>query len=377
MNILVISNCDLDCTQGSGYVISGYASGFRSLGHHVNAFQPEDYILFPGVFKFKRLRMFIGYTLFSLRMAFKLRSKLDIIELWGSMSWLACLILAAIPNRKYCVINRSNGLEPHLRSVMSKQYKDSFLRVILSKFESFCDEIGYRAADVLTVVSFYDFDYANRRQYNSNLVLLENPLPDSWLRQSIRPRSDNLTAGFVGSWVDRKGKNQLLQIINKLDDSNSQTRWIIVGVGSEGNHDIIANTTLDKIQVFQHVTREELYNLYQKMDVLLCLSVYESFGMVCSEAMSCGCIVLSTPVGFVTNLRPNIDYIPVCLNDTDSIARIIIDIEKNRNNYGFIAKYSYERSQLLEWKPTINKLLSIYQQAISNKLKVIKNFQKL
>ena len=81
MNILIVSNCLLDSNQGSGYVIYVFAEGMKRRGHSVNAFGPDDFILFPKFKAAKRLRLFSGYTLKAIREAWKPKVKYDIIEL--------------------------------------------------------------------------------------------------------------------------------------------------------------------------------------------------------------------------------------------------------------------------------------------------------
>ena len=165
MNILIISNCPLESSQGSSYVICGFAEGMRKRGHSIRAFGPDDYILFPRIKRAKRIRMFAGYTLKAIGEAWKLRCQPDINELWGSVGWLACLVLTSWRPSQCKVISRSNGLEPHYRQVSQKASQRLNARILLSRFESWTDGIGFRRADKLTVVSPYDEEFALTKGY--------------------------------------------------------------------------------------------------------------------------------------------------------------------------------------------------------------------
>jgi glycosyltransferase involved in cell wall biosynthesis len=370
VNILIISNCPLKINQGSGYVICGFAEGMKRRGHSVRAFGPDEFILFPKARAAKRLRLFAGYTLKAIREACNLEARLDIIELWGGPGWLACLILTALRAGKYKVISRSNGLEPHYRLVCKKQSKRLSARRLMAVFESWTDSIGFRNADSLTVVSRYDEEFALRNGYQqrSRLLTIENPVPEDWLGQTIQERDNKLSIGFVGSWLDNKGVSTLIDVIKSLAAMKIECTWVIAGVGQEGKLE------LDQLQLalgharleaYEQVSREELKSLYQKMTVFLCLSTYESFGMVCTEAMACGCILLSTEVGFAHGLKDGVEFLSAEGCTAQQIASKIYQIEQDKTRYKQIGRCGLERVQQLSWSKAIDRLESHYEMLMS------------
>jgi glycosyltransferase involved in cell wall biosynthesis len=374
VNILIISNCPLDKNQGSGYVICGFAEGLRQRGHQVKTFGPEEVILLPGLKAGRRLRLFLGYTLKAIIEGWNRSCSYDIIELWGGPGWCACVVLTRWRRARYRVISRSNGLEPHHRQVCRQQQDGLSLRALLGKVESYTDGLGFRHADLLTLVSRFDEGFAlqQRYQHSGRVVKIDNPLPDEWLHQEVQKEVKNCVFGYVGSWSDNKGAKQLIRIINRVKSMGSRAKWIFAGVGSKGRHELLEKTALTPDEIYEHVDREELKQLYRKMTTLLCLSSYESFGMVCSEAMACGCILLSTDVGFASGLKDGEEYIRIDRNNTDAIANKLLKIESDGSRYRELSLRGYERVQNLKWTAALDTLERHYRTLLETEVESVK-----
>ena len=367
MKILVISNCSLDPDQGSGYVINGFVSGMRLGGHEVDAYDPECFIFLPRINPARRLRLFVGYTFYAISKSW-FGGKYDIIELWGGLGWLAVVILTIRRNRRYSVVSRSNGLEPLYREKCKTIYHKFSLRDKFAKIESWCDGLGFRAADGLTVVSASEKDYAVQKQYKTpgRLWQIDNPIPDGWRNQQVTRQNQEFTVGFVGSWLTRKGVNQLKEVMIRLKVMNSSIRWIIAGVGKHGKSELEKIGVAD-IKIYERINRDELQYLYKKMNVFMCLSTYESFGMVCSEAMACGCLLISTSVGFPAGLQDGKNYISIDTSDIQKIVEILSYLESSKDECEEIRMSGYRRVQGLTWNIAINQLERCYKSLVSDR----------
>jgi glycosyltransferase involved in cell wall biosynthesis len=367
MKILVISNCPLDPDQGSGYVINGFVSGMRLRGHEVDAYDPDCFILMPRINPARRLRLFIGYTFYAISKSW-FGGKYDIIELWGGLGWLAVLILKIRRNRRYSIVSRSNGLEPLYREKCKIIHQKLDWRDKFAKFESWCDGLGFRAADGLTVVSASENDYAVQMRYTNleSLWQIDNPIPDGWRNQQVTHQSKEFTVGFVGSWLTRKGVDELKEIMMRLKVMNSNIRWLIAGVGKHGKSEL-EQIGVANIEIYERINREELHYLYKRMNVFMCLSTYESFGMVCSEAMACGCLLVATSVGFPAGLQDGKNYISVDTSDIQKIVEILCCLERSKDEYEEIRMSGYRRVQGLTWNTAIDQLESCYRKLISDR----------
>jgi len=363
MNILVISNCELNPNQGSGYVICGFASEMRRRGHFVTAYGPEHFLPWPKTRRLKRIRLLVGYTAKALREVITKKRRYDVIELWGSVGWLACLIIKRCRLGRYIVVSRSNGLEPHYRESTEEK---KLRRSLMSMFLNFTDSLGYANADLLTLVSNYDEEYAILKRYREkkSIITIENPLRQEFLKQRFVERQ-KFVMGYVGSWTDRKGCQQLIKTINLLNINGYKGEWLIIGIGAAGKKEILNNTALTFDQVIENVSRNELISYYNQMSMLIVLSWYESFGMVSSEAMSCGALLVSTNVGFANSLIDGKNYIKIDRNKCAENASLIIDIQQHWHHYKQMAMEGQQRVQTLEWQKAADTLEEVYSRHLN------------
>jgi len=156
----------------------------------------------------------------------------------------------------------------------------------------------------------------------------------------------------------------LIDVITALSASGSRCTWKIAGVGLEGKRELERIVGHARIQVYPDLSRGELKDLYKQMNLFLCLSTYESFGMVCSEAMALGCILLSTEVGFAHGLKKSCEYVSIEGDTASQIAEKIYQIERNNDAYQGIASAGYERVQKLRWTYAIDELIENYNKLI-------------
>jgi glycosyltransferase involved in cell wall biosynthesis len=366
LHILVISNCPLHPDQGSGYVILGYCREMIKRGHFVQSFGPEDYLLFPSVLPAKRLRLFIGYTLKALREAIASGKRYDIVELWGAPGWLSILLLRFLKRQDLLVVSRSNGLEPHYRQISSSISNPSRVRRIAGMLESRLDEVGFRCASGLTVVSSFDEAFARKCGYkdSNKLLSIENPLPDQWLNRACDNKPKTPVIGFVGSWIPRKGSELVIEIINLVYQDRPDIKWIIAGIGPEGKKQIADHTAIDTGDVYESVGKKKLEELYSRMSLLLCLSSYESFGLVCAEAMSFGCTLIATSVGFMYGLKDGREYVAIDRQKPDGIADLLVSLAGKPGVSWNIARNGYKRVQSLQWSVAAERLESFYMSLI-------------
>jgi len=136
-------------------------------------------------------------------------------------------------------------------------------------------------------------------------------------------------------------------------------------VGENGKHDLIKQTALKSSEIYEHVSRRDLKRLYQQMTVFLCLSSYESFGMVCSEAMAHGCILLSTNVGFVRGLTNQEHYLQINRNHPKAIAMQIREISQDVHSYSPIRVAAQKRVQELQWSHNVETLENGYKNMLA------------
>ena len=367
MKILLISNCPLDPNQGSGYVICGYAQRMPNRGHVIEAYGPDDVIWFPKMGRLRRLRLLLGYTFATLNQA--LRKKFDVIELWGGPGWLAILFLKCVPKRPFIIVARSNGLESHCNAIMITNRSVTLARGFVAKTIESLVEIGFRRSDALTLVGAFDLQFARMRHYQTNdkILTIENPLDEEWLNQEIDFERQPIV-GFVGSWLTRKGADLLPTVMLTVLKNAPSSKFLLVGVGDAAAVSIRESFPDNGIvEIIGCCPRDELRYHYSRMAILLAPSIYESFGLVLAEAMSCGAALVSTRVGFAAGLRDGTEFVKIGTLDSVEIASILCRLLTDEPHRKKIAMAGYQRVQSLVWNDAVDRLEDFYGELLNSK----------
>lgn len=120
--------------------------------------------------------------------------------------------------------------------------------------------------------------------------------PDPEQGRSIRREfgipGDSRLLLFVGHEFKRKGLAHVIDALDRLDDDF----WLLV-VGSDDPvpYRKLARKAADRLIFTGH--RSDLPAIYSAADALVLPTAYETFSLVCMEAMACGLPVFATPVG--------------------------------------------------------------------------------
>ncbi len=307
--------------------------------------------------------MLLGYTCVALQKWFE--TSPDVLELWGGPGWLSCLLLSVVPGRKCVLVARSNGLEPHYSQVLRRGRSLENKMQVQSAPRGLA-EIGYRRCDLLTVVSRFDHGYAIARCYkNQNLVIaIENPLGDDWLSRSICFERER-TVGFVGIWNPNKGSLIMPKVIEEVLSIFADCRFQVIGIGEDAATSLRSKfPNDDRLEIIPSCSRADLKHFYENMSILLVPSIFESFGLVTAEAMSCGVAIVATPVGFAAGLNEDEEFVMISELTSASVADRVIGLLKDEQLRQAIARQGFQRVQSLRWHDAISRLEQKYRELL-------------
>lgn len=353
MRILTLANTPLDPASGSGYVVCGYAEGLRALGATVDLLGPADFE--PWTFT----RRAIGYRQ-ALGMALASRARgYDILETYGGEAWLAVETRRRSRERPLLVAH-SNGIEPHCDEILAAHgLAAGRLR---RRLHHLLWDRAFRGVDALVTVGAFDAAYAERRGYVAarRLLAIDNPLPAEYLGRGWDPERPPVL-GFCGSWIERKGIRLLSVAAGNVLRRNRAWRLLLVGVGTAMRPgDWFAADVLPQIDVIPHAERgSALLAVYGRLRILAMPSLYESFGLVATEAMACGCALVATRTGFAAGLRADVEAVLVEADVAGleaGIERLVRDDAARRA----IAGAGHARVQGLRWDTAAHTLFDAY-----------------
>jgi glycosyltransferase involved in cell wall biosynthesis len=364
LRILGISNTPLNPATGSGYVATGFAERLRARGHSVDLLGPADFEPLYGFRRGIRYRQALGALLAALRSV--RRRQYDVIELWGGENWCAALALVRLPRRRFLVVARSNGLEPHATERMTRaglMRRSSPYSLDLSWAYS----CGFRAVDALVTVSDFDREYGVAHGYARGRVLtIPNPLPDTYLGVALEAEREP-QVGFVGNWLPIKGTDLVRGALPSVLREFGAWRLDLIGQGAAFRpEEHFPADVLPRVHARAFADRNgALRSLYRQMAVLVLPSVYESFGLVATEAMACGVALVATRVGFAASLDDGREALllqePTSGALTESLRRLMADDTLRRG----VAAAGHARVQSLTWKAAVDTLESAYVDWLS------------
>ena len=142
----------------------------------------------------------------------------------------------------------------------------------------------------------------------------------------------------VGRLEMRKGSHILCKAIPEIIENVPNVRFVLIGRdtatapnGGSFKEYIIKSlqtyNNADNVMFIDFLPEDEFIQLYSACDVFTSPSLYESFGLVVLEAMSCGRPVVATPVGIVPELAINnlkgISIVPV--GDSRKLAEALLN----------------------------------------------------
>jgi glycosyltransferase involved in cell wall biosynthesis len=177
--------------------------------------------------------------------------------------------------------------------------------------------------------------------------------------QPLRQRSPQKTLLSVGKINKNKNQTLLFKAFSLLTDTNIQL--IVVGTGpSLPELTKLASelNILHRVKFAGYVPNELLVTYYHKADLLVIPSIYETFGIVMIEALSCGIRVVSTPVGAASEILTDQRVGMICEPNPTSMASCIMRLLNEEPDPEFIHAFAASR---FSSEKISEELIAIYQ----------------
>lgn len=120
----------------------------------------------------------------------------------------------------------------------------------------------------------------------------------------------------------------------------------------------------NKIIRLGFVENKDLISIYNMATVFTMPSLYEGFGLPILEAMACGCPVVTSKEGSLSEVAKDSAYFVDAYNQ-DSILKGIKEVFNNDKLREELIKKGLENSNKYSWKKTADKTVEAYTNAIS------------
>ena len=156
--------------------------------------------------------------------------------------------------------------------------------------------------------------------------------------------------------LPKKGVKNGLEVFQKVKKKYKNCKLRMFGMCDNSN-------LPDDVEYYQNPTKQKLLDLYSNSDIFIFPSLEEGWGLTPLEAMACGCVVVGTNTGFVLDLGQHENNMMISTpNNVDemveNVEQLIMDTELMKK----IQKNSIETIRQLEWKQSVQKLISFIER---------------
>lgn len=195
------------------------------------------------------------------------------------------------------------------------------------------------------------------------------------LRKRYGINDDEIFLFFIGRLVTVKGISQLIEAMPDIVSSYPKVKLVVLGVGDleEPLKERIKDLGVEDHVVFrtEFVSEEERICHYAASDLVVLPSLYEPFGIVCTEAMSMKKPVVVGARG-VTGMREQIvtDGEEQCglhinPNDPGDIAWGVKELLSRQDEWDRFGENARKRVfELFTWEKITNRTMDIYKKII-------------
>lgn len=206
------------------------------------------------------------------------------------------------------------------------------------------------------------------------IVIPNGIYADNYRDGSPRTEWQGNTIGFLGRFEeDRKGLPVLLDALPIISRFISNIRVLIAGPGdSEEVLEKVDPQLRHRIEFLGQISEED------KADFLASVSLYiapntggESFGIILAEAMAGGAAVVASNIPAFADVLGNGLYGALFESeDSESLAKVIIDLLRDDAKRGDLAAAGALHAQRFDWSQVGEEIFEVYELAMMNGQKV-------
>jgi glycosyltransferase involved in cell wall biosynthesis len=308
------------------------------------------------------------------RMAWALEKhaeRADLVDVSGGDGF-AYFRYARARRPRQALVAHSNGLwdlaiaaeDPRRQSPVRRRMSALYQRQVVCRWE----QSSIRSSDVSVFLSRADADEVVRRGWKeaAGVTAIHPGVDEFFLHGAgLETRRD---VAFVGSFLHRKGKDIVRQVMSELLLERPGLGLTLFGVGmpAEALLAEFDERVRSRIHVEVSLTPRELAERLASFAVLLFPTRYEGFGIVVSEAMARGLAVVTTRTGAGADLirdGENGLIVPVgAPRETKSAVARLLDDAPFRVR---VATAAITQVSNLTWAHAAEELVSVYGRAVA------------
>lgn len=352
-----MANCPAEEHLGSGYIIYNFTKELQKY-FLVDFFDTRDYeILKQLQGRATLIRQAIGKCLLLIKLLWLQKRKYQLIEFWGGDSFLAMQLIKHL-YKKTMMVHHSNGLESKYLPI--RKLLESSTKWYHFNYQFLYDSTIKLPYGVITLTK-KEAKWA-RDKYMVKSEGIYPALPSFFLQSNSHYQNKKKIIGFVGTWLKKKGIdliiNDLPIVLQKYPDYKLQ----LIGVGNP--RPVLQNfpeACHAQIEIISFVNdKQALLGLYQEMQILILPSKIESFGMVTLEAMSAGCAIIASEMGYAGELAEYVNCLLLKKWHKGVLTDKIEELISTKDLITQMGENNYQLAKNASWNNAGKQLATIY-----------------
>ena len=238
------------------------------------------------------------------------------------------------------------------------------------------EKYNLKHADAILVRNVMAKDVLRRKSYRGRLEIITHGVDTEAFKPRDISRQDTDSQpviGYVGSLVEQKGINHLIEAVKDL-----QCQLLIVGDGPEKERlSNLAQQLGVDIRFEPSASHKDVADFFNQMDIFVLPSLtrphwVEKFGRVLIEAMASGVPVVGSSSGEIPHVIGETGLIfeeGNSLDLKDKLARLLNDEDLRRN----LSESGRERTiRSYSWKSIAKRTISLYEQLLDPEMQQAK-----
>lgn len=217
-------------------------------------------------------------------------------------------------------------------------------------------------ADVVIVPSTFSKDSLKHAPgLKASVQVVPYGAPSVSLAAASERRSGKLAVLFVGALSQAKGLNYLLGAAAKLERQIDLTL-----IGKRVSPVVPAPSLLDKHRWIPSMAYDDLLREMARHDVLVLPSLHEGFGLVISEAMAQGLVVIATPHTAAPDLIDDgVDGFIVPIRSAEAIAEKLELLARDPARLHEMKQAARRKAQAHSWEAYRRSLVRLAREVVS------------
>lgn len=174
------------------------------------------------------------------------------------------------------------------------------------------------------------------------------------------PANGKLRVLFVGLLSQAKGLSYLLDAVDRFDRQIELTL-----IGRRVSPTVPAPSVLQKYRWIPSLPHAEILQEMTRNDVLVLPSLHEGFGLVLTEAMSQGLVVITTPHTAGPDLiTDGVDGFLVQIRSSEAIEEALAQLLQNRDRLATMQEAAARRAQACSWENYRSRLAQLAREVV-------------